>query len=111
VFVLGLSIVLTLALFPLSSVYDLTLALLPWLVCVWALNGRQNWIARSLLMLVLSLPIVSWAIVMWFPSLFEQGQLRFDAVVADKVIVPVVLLIVFVYLGRNPAAIQKRFLK
>jgi hypothetical protein len=87
---LGFGILLTLLIVPLPSVYDLTLALFPWLVCWHALTDRRG--ARLLLG---SLPILSWLMILITPEYL--GTEKFDVVMADKLLVSVLLLAVFVY--------------
>ncbi len=97
----SLSILLSLVVFPLASVYDISLALLPWLACLYVLVPRAGVAPRLLLIVLCALPGVSWLIITVLPNIVESMGLTFDAVGADKIIIPLTLLFVFVCTERK----------
>ena len=89
--VFGSSVLLTLVIVPLSSVYDLALLVLPWLIG-WAIIRTSHSVETNFLRLVLiAVPILSWAVVLVIPSIFDVLRLPFDAVIMDKILTPLIL--------------------
>ena len=86
---------------PLPSVYDISLVLLPWLVCCRAFAGKRDWSEWGILGLLGAMPILSWTIIALLPEIFDRLRLPFDAVVADKFLIPTLLLAVFIYAERT----------
>ncbi len=97
----SLGVLLSLVMFPLASVYDMALALLPWVACLFVLTRRTDITSRLLAIVLCALPVVSWLIITVLPNIVESTGLTFDAVSADKMIVPLTLLFIFVYTERN----------
>lgn len=92
VVLLSFGILLTLLVVPLPSVYDLTLALSPWMVCWYALKD-----SRAMRSLLVALPILSWAMITIVPTIWEWWGWRFDVVIGDKLLMSVPLFIALVY--------------
>jgi hypothetical protein len=97
----SLSILLTLLLIPLPFVYDICLVLLPWLVCCHALAKKRGWNTRALLALLGAMPILSWTTITILPGIFDHLDLPFDVIFADKFLIPVLALGVFIYAERS----------
>jgi hypothetical protein len=108
IMLLSFGILLTLLIVPLPSVYDLVLALFPWLVCWYALQGL--W---SMRLLLAALPLVSWAMITLVPAALEFWGWNFDVVMADKLLMSVPLLMALIYAqyytrdGANGKAVSK----
>jgi hypothetical protein len=96
--VLALSVLLTLAIIPLSSVHDLALLILPLLMSWVVVQGREDAPVRVLRILLAGLPIVSWAIILVIPDVFDVLQWRFDTATLDKFLLTLILLGIFVFI-------------
>jgi hypothetical protein len=97
----SLGVLATLLLIPLASVYDISLALLPWLACLYVLSARRDVASRILVSVLWSLPLVSWLVITILPAALEAMSLPFDVIVCDKLIIPVTLFLIFVYTERK----------
>jgi hypothetical protein len=101
--VFGLSVLLTLVIVPLSSVYDLALLVLPLLIG-WTMIRASHGVEANFLRLVLiAVPILSWTIILVIPSIFDILQLPFDAVIMDKILTPLILLGIWIRFERRYA--------
>ncbi len=97
----SLGILSTILLIPLVSTYDISLTLLPWLACLRVLIARRDIVSRALVVVLCSLPIVSWLVTTVFPAMLETWGLPFDVEIADKLIIPLTLFLIFVYTERK----------
>lgn len=93
--VFSLCILITLAVVPVPSVYDLVLILFPWLVLLHQLVGSTEMPKRFLLLALAAVPALSWAIIILVPLLFDHWRYQFDAVTVDKALIPLFLLGIF----------------
>lgn len=97
----SLSILSTLLLMPLPSAYSIAIALLPWLACLRVLSARSDNTAKVLVGVLWSLPIVSWLVITILPTALDALALPFDALVYDKLLVPLTLFFIFVFTERK----------
>ncbi len=51
--------------------------------------------------LLAAMPVVSWLLITLVPELCDSLGLPFDAVTLDKLVVPVSVLLIFLYLERS----------
>ncbi len=99
--VLVLTILLTLLIFPLAFVYEIALALVPGLILWRVLVLHNNWISRALLVLLACVPVLSWGTIIGLPTIFDRLGLPYNVVNTDKILIPVLLLIIFIYVERR----------
>ena len=99
--VLSASIVLTIALVPLSYVYDIVLLLLPWLYILHALSQLKGRKWRALQIATATIPLWSWGIILFLQPFFATQNWIFNAAAIDKMLIPITLLMIFLFVEKQ----------
>ena len=99
--VLSASIVLTIALVPLSYVYDIVLLLLPWLYILHALSQLKGRKWRTLQIVTATIPLWSWGIILFLQPFFATQNWIFNAAAIDKMLIPITLLMIFLFVEKQ----------
>ncbi len=93
--ILGMSVIFTLLIVPLSFVYDLILLLLPLIYVTLYQAGKEVSFKYLKMSWVILIPILSWVPLVIFHFMFNQYGMNFDAVSLDKVMLPIIFFLIF----------------
>lgn len=95
---LGMSVIFTLLIVPLSFVYDLILLLLPLIYITIFQVGRDAAFKYLKISWIILMPVLSWMPLALFHFRFNRYGVSFDAVSLDKIMLPTIVFLIFSFL-------------